>query len=357
MSDSRLIDMSAVIHIVKRGMPRQRRYSNLRQIQGFSLIELMVSLTIGLVIVVAALSAYLGTAGASRLSDAQARMNEDAQAALTILSQQIRMAGNNPDQRNRTEPSRRNPVYGATTYPLGGTYTTSNFSLRGCDGTFSNITATPATKLDSLTCTAGTSTLPDSIAVNYEVDRYNSVPTTAGLATDCLGVALGTVTASLPTVVTVGTVSSTVTSVVNFAVADNRFFSGTAGVVVAPSLYCQGNGGGTPQPMVENVEDMQFSYGTVSTGTTATTATVAGYLDADAVISETSLALLPTDAARWGKVLTVRICVVVRSENPVLTNVGSSAYVKCDGTIDASPTDLRLRRAYSTTVVLRNRML
>ena len=357
MSDSKLIEMSAANTIVMRGMPRLRRTAALRQSRGFSLIELMVSLTIGLVIAVAAMSAYLGTSGASRLSDAQARMNEDAQAALTILSQQIRMAGNNPDQRNRTELSRRNPVYGATTFPLGGTYTTSNFSLRGCDGTFSNVTATTANNLDSLNCTAGTSTLPDSIAVNYEADRYNSVPTTAGLATDCLGVALGTVTASLPTVVTVGTVSSTVTSVVNFAVADNRFFIGTSSVVVSPSLYCQGNGGGTPQPMVENVEDMQFRYGTVSTATTATTATVAGYLDAASVITDANLALLPSDAARWDKVLTVRICVVVRSENPVLTNVGSSAYVKCDGTVDTSPTDLRLRRAYSTTVVLRNRLL
>jgi type IV pilus assembly protein PilW len=357
MSDSRLIEMSAATPTVKRPVPRQRRFAALRLTRGFSLIELMVSLTIGLVIAVAAVAAYLGTAGASKLSDAQARMNEDGQAALTILSQQIRMAGNNPDQRNRTELSRRNPVYGATTYPLGGTYTTSNFTLRGCNGPFGNVTATTATNLDNLTCVGGTSTLPDSIAVNYEADRYNTVPTTTGLATDCLGIALGTVTASLPTVVTVGTATSTVTSVVSFAVADNRFFIGTSGVVVAPSLFCHGNGGGAPQPMVENVEDMQFSYGTVSTATTATTATVAGYLSSDGVVTEASLALLPNDAARWGKVLTVRICVVVRSESPVLTNAGSSAYVKCDGTVDTTPTDLRLRKAYSTTVVLRNRLL
>ena len=98
---------------------------------------------------------------------------------------------------------------------------------------------------------------------------------------------------------------------------------------------------------------MQLSYGTVSTATTSTTATVAGYLRADQIAS---LATTPAiDATRWGKVLTVRICIVVRSEKPVASDAASAQYLKCDGTLDTTQTDLRLRRAYSTTVVLRNR--
>jgi len=139
-------------------------------------------------------------------------------------------------------------------------------------------------------------------------------------------------------------------------VADNRFYIGTTTAIVSPSLYCKGNGGGaTAQPLVENVEDLQFLYGTVSTGTTATTATVAGYLRADEVAS---LATTPADdPTRWGKVMSVRVCIVVRSENPVVTDAASAQYLKCDGTVDTSQTDLRLRRAYATTVVLRNRRL
>ncbi|NDD14198.1 MAG: pilus assembly protein PilW, partial [Betaproteobacteria bacterium] len=60
----------------------------------------MISMTIGLVIMGAALSAYQGTATASRVAEAQSRMNEDAYAALELLSQQIRMAGANPKQAN-----------------------------------------------------------------------------------------------------------------------------------------------------------------------------------------------------------------------------------------------------------------
>ena len=327
--------------------------SRLRQPKGFSLIELLVSITIGLVISVAAVSAYLGASSASRNTEAQTRMNEDGQAALNILAQQIRMAGNNPDQPNRTELSRRNPVYGTTTFTLPSTFTTSAFIVRGCDGTFNNITATAAVNIDSLNCTAGTNTLPDSIAISYEADRFNTVATAGGGPTDCLGFGLNTVTSALPRVVT----STVSTPVVPYWVADNRFYIGTSTVITTPSLYCKGNsGGGTPQPLVENVEDMQFSYGTVSTTNTFTTATVGGYLTANQVVTETNLAALASDAARWAKVVTVRICVVVRSENNIAPDAGSARYLDCTGTLVTNPPDLRLRRAYSTTVVLRNRM-
>ena len=329
---------------------------SLRNNQGFSLVELLVSITIGLVIAVAAGSAYLGASSAGKVAEAQSRMNEDAQAALNILTQQLRLAGNNPVQANRANAFRRDPVfdptyvggtstaYGTTSFTTSpGTYTLSAFSIRGCDGTFSNVTATAAISLASLNCAGGTTTLPDSIAVSYEADKYTTPPTTAGLATDCVGSALPVVTATF----TSGTSTSA-----SFAVADNRFYIGSSSGI--PSLYCKGSSSST-QPLVENVEDMQFLYGTVSSTDPSATATVAGYLSADQVITETNMALLASDAARWGKVLTVRVCVVVRSENPGASDTASASYYKCDGTLDSSKTDLRLRRAYSTTVVLRNR--
>ena len=315
---------------------------------GFSLIELMVSLTIGLIIAVAAFSAYLGASNAGKTSEAQVRMNEDGQAALSILTQQLRMAGNNPGQSDRVFASRRNPVYGTTTFTTSpSTFTLSAFSIRGCDGKFSDITT--ASTLDALTCGGGTTTLPDSIAVNYEADIYNTLPTSTGLPSDCLGSRLSVITATFPATSPTSATSGT------YAVADNRFYIGTSTAILSPSLYCRGNGGaGTTQPMVENIEDLQFTYGTISTSTTATTATVAGYLDASDV---GTLATTPADdATRWGKVLTVRICVIVRSEAAVAPDATSARYVNCKGDTVAAP-DLRLRRAYSTTVVLRNRRI
>ena len=334
--------------------------------QGFSLVELMVSLTIGLVIAIAAMSAYLGAASAGKVAEAQSRMNEDAQAALGILSQQLRMTGNNPSQANRTMESQRNPIYLPTpTFSLPtptftfstvpATFTLSGFSLRGCDGKFNNInsiTATLAT-LDTSTCVSGTSTLPpDSIAINYEADMFNTLPTTISpiRPTDCLGFGLTPIAASLPTVTT-ATTPTLSSSTVTYYVAENRFYVGTSSAIITPSLYCKGNGGaGTQQPLVENIEDMQFMYGTISTSTTATTATVAGYLRADEVAG---LGTTPADdATRWGKVLSVRVCVLVRSESQVAST--PTRYRNCAGTV-VTPSDRYLRRAYATMVVLRNR--
>ena len=344
-------------------MTRRRLFAGSRYSQGFSLIELMVSLTIGLVIALASFAAYIGIAGASKMAEAQGRMNEDAEAALTILTQQLRMAGNNPDQTNRVDnlnptlSSRRNPVYQGGYALVSGEFTPalftlSSFTIRGCDGTFSNIQA--AGNIDSLTCAAGVNALSDSLAVSYEADIFNTVPV-ASVApaalwpTDCIGNRLTTNTATLPAVDLVGNKFS---DTVTYAVADNRFYIGSSASV--PSLFCQGNGiGSTATALVENVEDMQLTYGATASGTT-----VAGYLRADQILSEpTILAPLANNAARWQKVLSVRICVLVRSENPVVSDAASAQYFRCDGTLEASPPDLRLRRAYSTTVVLRNRQL
>jgi type IV pilus assembly protein PilW len=313
--------------------------------RGLSLIELMVSLVIGLVIMIAVVSAYIGASGATRMAEAQARMNEDAQAALTILTQQLRMAGNNPKQTNYDAATPRNPVYDATTY-----------IVRGCDGKFSNVTT--AANIPALTCTAGGGSAPDSIAISYEADRYNTVATSGGAATDCLGQTLPTVagTANIwdPTHLPA---AASVPTAVTFTVADNRFYVGTSTAVQSPSLYCKGNGGATAQSLVENIEDLQFVYGTAPATATPTTLAVAGYLtSADAVLTSPTLAALPDDQSRWSKVMTVRICVLVRSEKPVVSDAASAQYVKCDGTTNTSPPDLRLRRAYSTTVVLRNRV-
>jgi type IV pilus assembly protein PilW len=358
-------------------MTRTRRQLASRPALGFSLIELMVSLTIGLVIAVAAMSAYLGAASSSKMTDAQSRMNEDAQAALAILSQQIRMAGNNPAQASRTSESLQNPVYLPTpTFTLptptftysAGSYALTNFRIRGCDGTFGNITSATATvdSLDTSTCVSGTSTIPaDSVAINYEADRYNTIETTSLVPTDCLGNGLTQITGTLPTVTT--TSPTTISSTVSYYVAENRFYVGTSTAILSPSLYCKGNGGsGTQQPLVENIEDLQFEYGTVvSTATTTmptvgtpTTAPVAGYLRADQIASPTDAGLAALAIGdRWNKVTAVRICVVVRSENPMVSDAASGQYYKCDGNKDTTKTDLRLRRAYSTTVSLRNQQL
>ncbi len=311
----------------------------LRHDRGLTLIELMVSMVIGLILMIAVVATYLGASGAGRASEAQGRMNEDAQAALGILAQQLRMAGDNPKRSNYQSAAPRNPVYGAGTY-----------AVRGCDGKFSDITT--AASIQALTCAAGGGTAADSIAISYEADVFNTVATSGGNATDCLGNALAVVTAAPQPQVWLGAVVGPPVVPITYTVADNRFYIATSNAIKSPSLYCKGSGNANPQPLVENVEDLQLTYGIAKSA--ATKPDVAGYLDAAGIVANAELSLLADDV-RWSKVITARICVVMRSDVPVVTDAVSAQYIKCNGEKETSPPDLRLRRAYSTTVVLRNR--
>ena len=319
---------------------------------GFSLIELMISLAIGLIMMLVVFSAYLGATTAGRAAEAQGRMNDDAQAALNVLTQQLRMAGNNPSQPDRTDKSRHNPVYNPndpTTFVVTPTSASpSSFSIRGCSQNFSNIAS--ALRSDALICPAGSTSSTNSIAVSYEADIFNTVSITSGTPTDCGGSNLASTQVKFP--------AETPPGPYFYNVAENRFYIDLSSAQV-PSLYCRGNGQNSkPQPLVENIEDLQFSFGLVKASTDAAdipAASVSGYLRADELTTNPTLAALPDDSARWAKVVAVRICIVARSEAKVASSLTSARYTKCDGTVDNAPPDLRLRRAYTTTVVLRNR--
>lgn len=309
---------------------------------GLSLIELLISMVIGLLLMISIVSTYLSASTAGRTADAQSRMNDDAQAALGVLAQQLRMAGDNPKQPNYTNAVPRNPVFGP-----------GSFAIRGCDGQFSDVTT--AANIGALTCAGGGP--PHAVAVSYEANSFNTVPTVppASSPTDCLGQSLPQITnAAMP----VWNGLIVVPTAVNYSVADNRFYVGTTtvGGIITPSLFCKGNGG-AEQAMVENVEDLQLRYG-VAAIATLPPLTVAGYLTATEV---SALGLASADL-RWGKVATVRVCVVVRSENAIMADADSARYIPCfptaaQETSGIAAPDLRMRRAYSTTVVLRNRTL
>jgi type IV pilus assembly protein PilW len=337
-----------------------RRKNNL----GLTLIELLVSMTIGLILMLAVIGAYIGASGAGRTAEAIGRMNEDGQQALIILSQQLRMAGANPSQPDRSTSTFDPPAIAPTatltarghTMPLHN-YINNAYAVRGCDDRFSNITSPAATSTSALTCWhAATSTGPDSISIAYEADRFNTVPTGAGVPTDCVG--SGITESSF----TYTKSDEATTATAKVYEAENRFYIGTSTAISNPSLYCKGTGG--TQPLVENIENLQFRYGVVNPANpsvtyatvtpTFTTTLVLGYLTAHGVDTDGTLTGAAGSSERWNAVKTVRICVVVRSENEVLDSLASARYLDCNDTLVTTPPDRRLRRAFSTTVVLRN---
>lgn len=60
---------------------------------GFSVVEVMIALVVGLVVVAGASQMYLGSKQGWRLNEAQSRMQEDGRFALEYLARNIRLAG------------------------------------------------------------------------------------------------------------------------------------------------------------------------------------------------------------------------------------------------------------------------
>jgi|JI6StandDraft_1071083.scaffolds.fasta_scaffold184496_2 type IV pilus assembly protein PilW len=298
---------------------------------GVSLVELMVSMVIGLVIMIAVGQAYLDATSSSRIAETQARMNEDAQTALAILVQQLKLAGANPLRPDRASSHVRNPF-------------TPTYIVRACDIAFTN--THNATSIDTLTCShIASSTGPASLAISYEADRFNSALNSAGVPADCVGNGLNSISVTFVT-------SSGASKDTSTYQAHPVYYIDTGN---SPrTLSCRNAGAsGSAQPLIENVEDLQLSFGVA---TVAAPDQVQGYLRAQAIDDDAGpLGALPSKADRWALVRTVRICLLMRSGEAFATSIHAAQYNSCNDSLVTNPPDLRLRRAYTTTVVLRNR--
>ncbi len=282
---------------------------------GVGLIELMISITIGLVILIAIISLYAATSSTGRQSESITRMSEDAAVALNYVSGYVRMAGFSLPQ-----------AY----FPRGVADT--NFTgtgVRGCDNGFSNPTVSTTT---SLTCNSGTGN--SSIAIRFEGDLSNTSPS-SGDPTDCLNQA---VTAST---------ASAFAGAPNYSLIESRFFVATGSSSGVPELYCAGNGHPSfaRQPIMQYVEGLVFTYGI---GEDAFSNTVTQYVNATTID-----ALAGTVDERWSRVISVRICLVMRSEGQSQGSAGSP-YKDCSGA-NVTPTDNFIRKVFQTVVTLRSR--
>ena len=313
--------------------------------RGFTLLELLIALTIGLVILSAGMAVYLSAGRASQVSQYETQLNEDGVLALNLIQAQIKQAG-----------------YSEQIIPNSGATVTGNFAgiaVRGCDGGFVDDTVA----FGSLTCATGTGS--DSIAVRYQATVFNTYPTsgTPPVPTNCIG---NGISASTPSQVA----PTPTPAPANFALADNRYSVRSSGG--QPTLMCRGiensavnpPAGGT-QPLLANVEELQLRYGVASrpslelaSGYDPMRHQIINYLTASEIDALPTTSTVPnvTDD-RWGRVLSVRVCLLMRSDQPVPdAPPGGLAYKTCDN-VDATATDGRLRRTYTTTVLLRNRLI
>lgn len=310
-------------------------------VTGRSLVEIMIALTIGMVILIAISSLFIGNRQTFRTTDDKTRLDEEGRLALSLMAFHVRMAGYGTMMTSDEKYTSEAP--GATyNQALPATYTnyadrktgTAVNAIRGCAGGF----ADSATDATALVCAAGTTS--DSFLVRYVVDQ-NIIAAGAALPTDCLGANV-ILSPAIPE--QNGRPGSAA-----YYLIENRFFVQNNATTGAPELYCRGNGNTPPgtnlvnpaQPVAENVENMKVTYG-LSTAGSATTQNINKYVTADL--------MGPGD---WEKVVSMRICIVVRSANDNVATA-KQAYRDCDDN-QVVATDRRLRSVFSTTVAIRSR--
>ena len=175
-----------------------------RRQAGFSLVELMIAITLGLVVLLAVGSIYLGSRQTYRVQEDNARMQEAGRYALEVIGRSIRQAGADGEMTfNTTDVT---PTCGA---------------------------AAPCNAI------TGTNAATDSLTVQFYAGREeldNDASPGGWVTRDCTG---GQVAAN--TVIT------------------NAF------AVNGTDLECTGSAGGT-QELVSDIQDLQVLYGIDNTG-------------------------------------------------------------------------------------------
>jgi type IV pilus assembly protein PilW len=380
--------------------------------RGFTLVELLVSIALGLAVIVALSSVYVAAKQTFRFQETTGRMQEDANFALEQVAREVRMAGFGgcrgvdtvtvsgtpttfPQMGLATAPSGKdsaNPL--SAVYPTDTAITAqplapANF-IRGFD-------AVPAAILDvgGPTASAAASALFFSTASA----RALSVSAAMAAATDNLSIASNAY--SWPTGMTMvvsdcsssslfvsGLSGSTaITHTTTDGNTANNFpsnnlygvdaivmpvewylyFVATRSGAAAPSLYrvfYDGSSRGNAQELIANVEDMRIHYGENINGKDTVTSAACVLASGGATCEATHQAdVWRTTAAAvtdWSRVVAVRVGLMMVSSDAsgstdltqVTPTLLGTAY-----TVPAGSTAGLVRKEYSTTVVLRNRVV
>ena len=295
--------------------------------RGRTLLELMISISIGLVVIGAVFVVYLGTTASSRQSSANNRISEDAAIAMAILGNNLRMAGYSPPRALFSPGSAL--VDGVKAVVPDRHYVGP--AIRGCDFGFSSAANVA---FDLITCNPSSSPGPAAFVVRYEGDSFNTIPI-SGNPSDCL---TNGITAN-----TVSTYDAT-----SYKLVESRFSVDTSASNGTPELYCAGSGGAAPftrQPLMHFVENMSISYGIAEDNLGGNVVRYVSQTQLDAITPGTTDSL-------WARVVSVKLCLVLRSETR--DQNGGGNYIDCAGNSVASPNGF-IRRSFTSVFALRNR--
>lgn len=332
-----------------------------RQQQGFSLIELMIALVLGLVVTAAVIEIFLGARQVYQVQEAKARIQENGRFAMRTVTNSLLEAGyfgcatrsgveitNTLNATNNYLWDFETPIEGkeatsdsawapaidaAITQPLGGS---DILTVRTISEPSIQVTQHPG----------GTPPGSANIQVNAGngLEQFDIV-----MVTDCLDAAVFQITSANP-----DTSGSLVHNTGNGTPGNatkalsKNYEGGWINKIQTKSLYIRNNSRGIPalyqrlnnnnaEELVDGIESMQIRYGVDDDAD----GSADRYQTADAV-------------SNWANVLSVEIELLLASTRENLTVDGPQTYFFNGNNITAS--DSRLRSVFSRTVTLRNRV-
>lgn len=367
------------------------------RVSGFSLIELLIAMVMGLSLTAGVMQVYVGNTQTERDQEARARMQENGRFAVSYLAHELRMAGylgciatideNSINNTLDGPPASFQPNSGLQGWEANGTTpgTISNSSNNVAPvstaagpwvtsgGSIMDATmAVPRSDIVRVWNAAGTGATINSISPGGAMTVVNSgvVDIEDGdilLLSDCqradwvqaCNVQQIGGGASINAVLSAGCVPGNVVSRPLGTQAGGElvklqgtmFYVGKRGDVATnpPALFRrrlnQSAGAGNAEELVEGIESIQILYGVNLDNDNKKT--VDAYVSAN---------LVPD----WAQVISVRISVLVQSiENNMLPSpapyIFNGVTYNGAGGNGALPADTRLRRVFTSTITLRNR--
>lgn len=354
-----------------RCVPVISRSSSMR---GFTLVEFLVAMAIGMVVVIAASYVYLATRDSQRTLTEKSAMFENARFAMETIGRDIENAGFYPalriDPANLPPASAPSGASGPQEIYVDG-YTNPCLDRNGASNALCAFAAPPAFTAPVFGCAgqrfersgtgAGTSygcvahpasTPADTVVVSYYTNDAEGLD--VGQRADCQrqDAANSPINALRKTATHAALPASSASG--PFMLPDRPFFVTNAYTLQSTTLQQEGrtvntfslacNGSGNDdnasavnvyQPMVQGIDQLRFTYLVRSAASTAR------YLATSSVTN-------------WSSVVGVRVCLMARSlENVRLQSTTTYTLTDCDGT-SRSFSDGAERRVYTQIFALKN---
>lgn len=340
--------------------------------QGFSLIEIMIAISISLLLSLAVIGVYMAQTQIYKTSTSQSMIQSGNNVIANIVSSFIRGAG---FMGCSTIGSAMSNLNSGGPNPLGSINTTPSM-LQGYNGGSSSITLTAnaansgsagdwSPALDAslvgmvekgsdvlIILGANPSASPIGITNNASGSSFNVVSTTGivagqyGVISDCSKTVLFRITAVTPTTIThasgAGALNNTTSSFpVGFPIGSqfmpmeqNAFFvaQGQGGQSTLMRATLNGTAW-TVQPLVPGVDVMKVQYGIGANGV------VTQYVPANAVTN-------------WSQVYSVRLGFLI--EGQAASGISNNTQFNVLDTVVTVPADNRIRHVFEMTIYLRN---